>query len=446
MITHAGGLQAFTSPLQASLERLDSEKSRPLSAQMIALDRQGLSTQLKDGDIITLFPIKPAFENAISLRILGSPSIRVPIELGSKIKDVIPDREALLTSSYFLRRFNPPDPKNGTSDDLNRIRTNTRLDQINWDLAIIERINPKDFSPQIISFNLGQAILNGDPQHNIELFAGDTLTVFSHNDMQVPVERQIRTVKLQGEVKAPGIYELKPGETLNQLIRRAGGLSRNAYLFGTELSRISVRENQRKNIDRVIKQLEQSILVQAQSANLSSPENLALQNTIRQQSSEAMRTKINYLRNATPNGRVALAMDIDEDILPEILLEDGDEVRIPNVPSAVQVAGAIYNDNALIYRPGMRVSDYLKMAGPTMTAEESQVSLLRADGSVYSDYNAGWFSSVNRQKVMPGDTIIVPEKVVRETGYSVFMRGLRDWSQVLGQLGLTAAAIKVLRD
>ena len=40
--------------------------------------------------------------------------------------------------------------------------------------------------------------------------------------------------------------------------------------------------------------------------------------------------------------------------------------------------------------------------------------------------------------------MVVPERVDRETGYTAFMRGLKDWTQIIYQLGLGAAAVKVL--
>jgi hypothetical protein len=55
-------------------------------------------------------------------------------------------------------------------------------------------------------------------------------------------------------------------------------------------------------------------------------------------------------------------------------------------------------------------------------------------------------SDLDRFVPAPGDTIVVPEKIDRETRYSGFVRNLKDWTQLIYQLGLGAAAIKVLRD
>ena len=447
VIRHAGKLPAFTSPLQASIERIDSSKEKPLSAMTIALDAQGLATILKDGDVVTLFPIKPAFDNAISLRILGEQSIRVPLKEGAKIKDIFPTRESLFTSAYFLRRFDPPKSSGGVNDDLGRIRNNALLDQINWEYALIERIKPDDLKPEIISFDLGKAISVADSNQNITLRSGDILTVFSLKDIQSPVERQTRVVKVQGEVRAPGIYQLAANETITQVIAKAGGLTNQAYLFGTQLSRESVKSQQKENLSKIIRQLETQVSVFEKELDFSNQQNTDALMRLQSMNRNQLQQKIMAMRGLSPNGRIALELDPYRPILPEISLEDGDEITVPKVPSAVTAVGAVYNESALIYKPGKSVSDYLKVAGVTVTAERDWIFVARADGTIKApDLDAWVFSgSVANLELMPGDTIVVPEKVIRETGYSVFMRGLKDWTQVLGQLGLTAAAIKVLR-
>lgn len=447
VIRQAGKLPVFTSPLQASIERIDSSKEKPLSAMTVALDAQGLATSLKDGDVVTLFPIKPAFDNAISLRILGEQSIRVPLKEGAKIKDIFPTRESLFTSAYFLRRFDPPRSSVGVNDDLGRIRNNALLDQINWEYAMIERIKPDDLKPEIISFDLGKAISVADSNQNISLRPGDILTVFSLKDIQVPVERQTRVVKVQGEVRAPGIYQLSANETLAQVIAKAGGLTNQAYLFGTQLSRESVRAQQKENLNQVIKRLESQMSSYEKTIDVSSQQNIESSQRLQTMNRVQAEQKVAALRNLVPNGRIALELNPYKPVLPEMSLEDGDEITIPRTPTAVTAVGAVYNESALIYKPGRSVSDYLKVAGVTITAERDWIFVARADGTIRAPDRDAWIFSgnVSSLELMPGDTIVVPEKIIRETGYSVFMRGLRDWTQVLGQLGLTAAAIKVLR-
>ncbi|OZB49712.1 MAG: hypothetical protein B7X60_00335 [Polynucleobacter sp. 39-45-136] len=218
VLRYAGNTSVFTSPLQVSIERIDPDKLKPLSAMAISLNKEGLQTRLKAGDI-----------------------------------------ESLLTNLYFMRRFTPPNSGTGTKDDLNRIRDTARLDQINWDFALLERIDMGDLSPQVISFNLADAINPASPNQNVTLKPGDIITVFSQKDMQVSSEKQVRVVRIQGEVKAPGIYQLRADDTLPDVIAKAGGTTRSAYIYGTVLSRVAVKEQQQKNLDQVIRNLQSQL-------------------------------------------------------------------------------------------------------------------------------------------------------------------------------------------
>jgi protein involved in polysaccharide export with SLBB domain len=107
------------------------------------------------------------------------------------------------------------------------------FEELNWDYATIERLTP-DLSTQVIAFNLGKAVLQGDDSSNVALEPGDVVTVYSQKDVRVPVARQTRLVSLEGEVNAPGIYQLQPGETLRALIARAGGFTPQAYVYGLD--------------------------------------------------------------------------------------------------------------------------------------------------------------------------------------------------------------------
>jgi protein involved in polysaccharide export with SLBB domain len=477
VVSMAGGLTAFTSPYLASLERVNKMLEDPLVLQNLQLDANGLKTTLQDGDILNLYPIKPSFNNLISLRILNSPIIRKPMpKENTRVTDIIPNKESLLTTEYFYRRFNfglveiptgdqigsnnPNYPsgkselvfgvestRDGLKDDLARIKNNALLDQINFESVTIERIEPGTFKSQLISFNLERAIANPQSSDNIHLLPGDTITIFNQKDILVPLERQMRVVRIQGEVNAPGIYQTNGSETLRDVIKKAGGFTSNAYLFGTELTRQSIKQAQKKNLEVVIKRLEEqaSFELRQSSTNLQTDQ-VALQ-ALRTQNQVRLREKITLLRNAIPTGRLALELDPKSTQLPDVALENGDELLIPSTPSIVTVLGAVYNENALLYRPGRNVSEYLKSAGVNQNADREAIFVVRADGTLQSsDLEKVFFKTkLDKIDLNPGDTIVVPEKIISESGYSAFMRGLKDWTQVLFQLGLSAATIKVLK-
>ena len=109
----------------------------------------------------------------------------------------------------------------------------------------------------------------------------------------------------------------------------------------------------------------------------------------------------------------------------------------------VNVVGSVYNENAFVYKPEKRLTDYLRQAGGvSRTGDKADVYLLRVDGSVISKRQSGWLmGSFDSERLMPGDTIVVPEDFERTTWTKV----LKDYGTILYQFGLGAAAIKVLK-
>ena len=98
----------------------------------------------------------------------------------------------------------------------------------------------------LIPFELGKVVFNRDPKHNLLLSPGDTITVFSRNDFRGPLEQRTRFVKIEGEVVRPGMYTVQAGDTLRTLFEKAGGVTPLGYLYGTQLFRESVRQQQQR--------------------------------------------------------------------------------------------------------------------------------------------------------------------------------------------------------
>ncbi|MDI1244788.1 MAG: SLBB domain-containing protein, partial [Rhodoferax sp.] len=325
------------------------------------------------------------------------------------------------------------------------------VDQINWEYAVIERLDRNKLSTQLIPFNLGKAVLQKDPAHNLLLQSGDVVTILSQTDLRLPQERQSRLVRVEGEVAAPGVYQALPGENLPQLIKRIGGLSANAYVFGTEFTRESIKARQQQNLDTLIRRLE----AQAQSqqgttvANRSNSGGADQTAAILQLQQAQLKSQIERLKTFKSNGRMTLELDPNDQslaALPDLPLEDGDSIVIPSTPGFVSAFGSVNNENVFIYKAGKTVGDVIKSAGLTEDAEPSQAFVLRADGSIIArnDRN-GWFgSNFESVAMMPGDTLVVPAQLDRETRYNAFIRGAKDWTQILSNLGLGVAALNSL--
>jgi protein involved in polysaccharide export with SLBB domain len=294
----------------------------------------------------------------------------------------------------------------------------------------------------LIPFNLSKAI-EGDPQSNIELQPGDVVTIFSQADLQVPILRQPKYVRLEGEMSTAGIYKVEPGETLRQLVRRVGGFTTDAYLYGARFTRESVRKQQQQNLERFVDRLEQDVERAAanRAQNITSMEDAAtFQSKI-----DSQRRLVTRLRSVRASGRIVLNVQPkqnSQDDLPELLLEDGDQLVLPNRPSTVSVLGAVYNETAILYVPEKRVEDYLReVGGPTRDADDGRIYVIRADGSIRGRQGGSWIGGgIKGEKLMPGDAIVVPENLSKTT----WVKGLKDFGTIFYQFALGAAAISIL--
>ena len=321
-------------------------------------------------------------------------------------------------------------------------------DEINWDYALIERVNRETLSVTLVPFNLGRALSNPKTSDNQTLQPGDTVTVFSVSDIRVPISKRRAMVRIEGEVASPGIYQVKPGESLTSVLARAGGLTQDAYLFGSELYREEVRRSQLENLEKLIRRLEAessgSVAQVAQSMGASA-DGAMMQARITA-AQQAQRQALERVRQLKPEGRISMNFtpDLAGVKLPEVRLQNGDRFVIPSRPDFVYVFGAVNTESALLFKEGESVSDYLKVAGVSQGADRDGAILVRADGSAVS--SSGWFGSVLNTKVMPGDSIVLPEKIDRESAWSAVFRNTKDITQILYQLGLGAAAYKTLRN
>jgi protein involved in polysaccharide export with SLBB domain len=536
VLRYAGGAPVLANTGQVQLERIDPATPRaPRQVETFGLDAAGLGRSMRDGDVLTLLPITPRFANAVTLRGPVAQPLRYPHTPGMRIRDLIPDREALISPDFYRRKnqlvqVEPPrdpaarwrdarsaaegwdapragdlaaapaapgttvpsrgpaggvfaavdptgraarladgsvdrvgaagrqgggygDPGAGPADpgaigvpDRRRAPAPLFTD-LNWDYAVIERLNEQDLSTQVIPFNLGRAILQGDPAHNLELRPGDVVTVYSQRDLRAPVSRQTRLVTVDGEVQAPGVYQLQPGETLRSLIQRAGGLTPQAYVYGLEFTREETRRRQQENLASAIARLEALSATQAARDAANRRDDQQTTNV----SNAATQAQLARLRQLQPNGRIALELSPDATLeaLPEVPLEHADRISVPARPGFVTVAGAVVNSNAFLWRPDRTAGDYMRLAGVDEAADPANTFILRADGTVTSGADRrGWFArgGVESERLEPGDAVIVPNQLDFETFGRALVRNLKDWSQILANFGIGAAAIQTLRN
>ncbi|MBN1903755.1 MAG: SLBB domain-containing protein [Deltaproteobacteria bacterium] len=303
-----------------------------------------------------------------------------------------------------------------------------------------------DFSPKRAT--------EGYPEDNITLQEDDKVFIREIPNYKTSLEKK---VYLEGEFRFPGEYSFNEGETISSVIERAGGLTEDAYPYGAFFTRESVKEMQTERKREYIEKLEQDIFtISAYSAETALD---ASQASVAMQTLNAKREMLERLKQAEPTGRMII--DIAEALLipsgdNDLELRAGDRIVVGKRPDSVFVIGEVYNPNAIICKTRNDVGDYLNLVGGiTGNADKKQLYIVRADGTVISKKQEkfglfNWdssshrwgFGSFNSIEMKPGDTIIVPKKVMKYGWLKLF----KDTSNILYQLAVAAGVLNDIID
>jgi len=495
LLKMAGGETTIAAGSTVRLERIFEHSA--LTIQDANIDRRS-SELAQAGDIVSVASIVDRFRDAVTLRGNVANPGRYVWHEGMRLKDLIPNRDALITRNYWQKRNQlgrlvqdyqadnsgqqtgtPGEQsegalqlKNSSSDRTassaqtagaasngngggnsvaNALTTQNNIfsakndvilsaPDIDWSYAVIERQSSADLKTSLVPFNLGKLVLDGDSSQNLELLPGDVVTIFSNADVVVPVSQQTRYVRLEGEFLASGVYSVLPGETLRGLLHRVGGFTPDAYLYASEFTRESTRRVQEQRLHEYADELEAQVsaVTASNQARAVTPNDQSAATA----SAVDARSAIARLRRMQPIGRIVLDLKPDSagiDSLPDLALEDGDRFVVPRVPPNVSVQGQVYSANAFVYTPGQHVIDYLKRAGgPDRQADKKRMFILRADGSVISRQ----YADVEKAPIYPGDTIAVPPVIDKRSGWQRFA----DVASVIGNFGVGIATLAILAD
>jgi protein involved in polysaccharide export with SLBB domain len=330
-------------------------------------------------------------------------------------------------------------------------RIGNAIEEVNLDYAVIERVESIGLRVSVLPFSIGNVLADPKSPDNLTLQAGDIITVFSDGDLPLPQGKRRIFVRIEGEVARPGVYQVLPGERLSDIFQKAGGTTSDSYLFGIGIYRASVKQAQRENLEKLVRRVEQessaAVASALQSVGASSEPGVFQARAAALQQSR--QDAIQRIKSIQPEGRVTLSLKPDTALavtqIPDLRLFQSDRIFVPPRPDFVYVYGSVNTEAALIYQANANVAHYLKLAGVTSGADSDSVILLRADGSAMSNSASFWGDEILKTIVMPGDTIVMPEKVDKESRWSAVVRNSKDITQTLFQLGLGAAALKTLR-
>lgn len=270
-------------------------------------------------------------------------------------------------------------------------------------------------------------------EHSPVLQNYDEVTIF-----KIPKWNERKTIKLYGNINYPGEYPIENGETLSDVLKRAGGFTDNAYLEGAVFTRDELKERQREAMDRQIKELEQRILymaTQPTEAGQNSADKTQLVNLLASLKEEIQKTKF--------VGRLSLRLSGDlnrfKGSSSDILLKNGDALYVPEREDSVMVQGQVLNPNTVIYNSELILSDYLEKAGGLKESADSRnIFIVHANGEAEgykSSYLLGGSTSIG-----PGDVIVVPMYISTYSGIQL----AKDITAILYQLAVSVAALDTI--
>jgi len=267
----------------------------------------------------------------------------------------------------------------------------------NAELTRYQVVNGDARKAELIEINLA-AVMRGDPTANIRLEPFDNLSI---KGVQAWTDRD--EVTLRGEVKFPGNYAIKRGETLRSVLMRAGGITDLAFSEGAVFTRKELREREQKELDMLAVRMQNDIAF------------LALQGAAANQSQAGTALSVGQalftqLKATKAVGR--LVIDLQQTLrgskYMDVSLRDGDELIVPKKQQEVTVIGEVQSATSHLYRPELSRDDYIAMSGgKTRRADGGRIYVVRANGSVVINNGSRWFNSGN-VKIKPGDTIVVP--------------------------------------
>ncbi len=494
LLSFAGGMMPTADFQHIQIERVrNNERRVMLDIELEPSELGGFSLDgidLQNGDMVIVSPIVRLKHDFVS--ILGN--VERPgdyaLTKDMKVDDLIKMAKGFLPGTYLSRAEISRVTKDRTRQtipvNLDKLRTGVKEENIllnEWDILFIyshAEVNPPSFveidgavnkpgkyelTPAMkvsdLIFKAG-GVRPGDVIEEAELFhimpgespvirkiavkrlfdakvsvdkdiilrAGDTLFVKSE-----PKLTERRTVVIEGEVKYPGKYSIKEGETISSLIERAGGFTEEAFLEGSVFTRESIKKAQEKMRQRFIVRETRALLEEQQSVLLRRGSDVDIAQVAE---SVKMRSEmLDFIRSAEIEGRMVIRLtDIAElrGSNCDILLEDKDAIIVPQIPSSVAVIGSVNNPTSVPFEKNKSIEYYIhKTGGLTKHADKSGIYVMRANGEAVSKF-------MMSKKVERGDTVIIPQEFRYWTPPGQLLRDTVEiLSRIIVGIGIIAA-------
>ncbi len=305
------------------------------------------------------------------------------------------------------------------------------------ELARYQIVDGQSRQTQVIDIDLA-AVLRGDPASNIPLQPFDALSV-----KEISLWGDQEQVTLSGQVRFPGTYAIKHGETLKSVLARAGGLNEFAFPEGSVFMRTELQRREQQQLDFLGQRMQTDIATMSLQASAASQLNGQGGNPTA--SLAIGQTLLAQLKSAKAVGRLVIDLPrvISEPVGSpyDVVLRDGDDLVVPRYQQEVTVIGEVQSVTSHLYRADLTRADYIAQSGGmTAHADASKIYVVRADGSVVAN-TTGFFRIKSAAiSIHPGDTIVVP----LDTEHLPPLPMWQAITQILYNIAVSVAAVHAL--
>ncbi len=287
------------------------------------------------------------------------------------------------------------------------------------------------------SANLSEVYFS-DPTNNIyqKIVAGQPIEIQSGGGkaVSIPVQANLSvTVTIDGEINIPGTFTLKEGSTLQNLYDLAGGFKPSASQEAIILKRADILANEELAVEEA-----QRNLIVSVANNIVNP---STEGTGASALTKEIIDLLVISAAAEPTGRLVGDLSYQSLNAQKLELKDGDDILIPGKISTISILGEVRKQVTTLYSPGLTLRDYLDISGGfTDFSDKSGIYVIRSNGTNVK----GSLSLFGGDSVVlrPGDTIVVPKKLLQVRGLALVSTA----SKVISDVAFTAASLNSLNN
>jgi protein involved in polysaccharide export with SLBB domain len=292
-------------------------------------------------------------------------------------------------------------------------------------------VNNEMRSTEVISIDLAAAV-RGEPSGNLRLEPFDNLSIKEVQEWQARAG-----VELQGEVRFPGRYAIKRGETLKSVISRAGGLTDFAFPEGSVFTRKELKVREQEQLDMLSERMQRDLSLFALQGAAAGQAGAGAALSVGQ-------SLLGQLRSAKAVGRLVIDLPRTMHDPPgsprDVILRDGDRLLVPKFQQQITVIGEVQNSTSHLYSAELTRDDYIALSGGmTRNADHKRIYVVRANGSVVANEGNRWFEH-SAVAIKPGDTIVVPLDATKYPALPLWTAV----TQILYNIAIAVAAVHAL--